>query len=103
MGYNTRYHLTYPDTPFDQVDKLDQELEEVCEDYGFVAAGEPCKWYDHEDDLRAFSKSKPGLLLKLKGEGEEAGDLWVKYFRDGLMQECRAKIVYPEMDELNWR
>jgi hypothetical protein len=55
---------------------------------------ESSKWYEHEDDLRELSARHPDTLLTLSGEGEEAGDIWVKYFLNGEMQECKAKITF---------
>jgi hypothetical protein len=60
---------------------------------------ESVKWYQHDDHMRLLSKKHPSILFTLRGEGESPGDLWVKYYRGGKMQECKAKIVYPEFDE----
>lgn len=57
---------------------------------------ESCKWYDHEDELRTFSKKYPNWLFTLDGKGEEAGDLWKKYFLNGKVQLAKAKIVFDE-------
>jgi hypothetical protein len=59
---------------------------------------EPCKWYDHEDELRIFSANYPKWLFTLEGKGEEAGDLWKKYFVNGKMQLANAKIVFDEFE-----
>ncbi len=60
---------------------------------------EPCKWYGHEKDMKAFSRHFPDLVFKLEGRGEEPGDLWVKYFKNGKMQRCHAKITFAPFDE----
>lgn len=60
---------------------------------------ESSRWYDHEDEMRSFSEQFPHVLFTLSGEGEENGDLWKKYFRNGKMQAAPAKITYAEFDE----
>lgn len=95
MGYNTHYDLdSTPWTP-DVRAAVDADEEYIRE-----ASENEChaKWYDHEEEMRAFSKRFPGVLFTLCGEGEEGGDLWRKYFRDGLMMEARAVITYPEFN-----
>lgn len=59
---------------------------------------EEMKWYDHESYMRGMSLSLPDVLLELSGEGEDSGDMWRKYFLNGKMQVCRAKIIYPQFD-----
>lgn len=95
MGYNTQYSL-----------KVTPEIEEVRvavqddEDLAWAfERGEACKWYDHEHDMIAFSKRFPDVLFELSGEGEEGGDLWRKYFKNGKVQRCPAIITYDAFDE----
>jgi hypothetical protein len=61
---------------------------------GFTA-----KWYDHENDLKTFSKNYPDLIFKLKGIGEEYPDIWIKYFKNGKMQQVDAVITFSKYDE----
>lgn len=56
------------------------------------------KWYDHEDDLRAFSSLYPEYLFQLDGLVEE-GTRWRKYFKNGKMQDAQPEIIYPPFDE----
>ncbi len=62
------------------------------------STSENCKWYEHEDDLRKFSKMYPNWLFQLDGGGEESGDVWRKYFVNGEMQNANAKTVYEDFD-----
>lgn len=55
-------------------------------------------WYDWREDMKEFSLRHPGVLFTLEGEGSSPGDSWIAYFKDGKMQECRAKITYDEYD-----
>ena len=64
-----------------------------------IGSTDEVKWYDHEDDVKELSKKFPNSIFELTGEGEESVDLWVKYFKDGKMQVCGAKIVYDDYDE----
>lgn len=106
MGYYTDYEL-------EVVDCADLELEDVTaaaevfpeQEYSELltkllnGSGYNCKWYEHEKDMRAFSRLCPDVLFRLKGHGEEEGDIWVKYFKNGMMQECRAVITFDPFDE----
>jgi hypothetical protein len=94
MGYYTRYEVEIkPDS---------NEIREAIEEneyMNYAFDGNECKWYEHEGDMKELSRQFPDALFKLTGEGEEAGDLWHKYFKNGKMQSCYAKIVYDEFDE----
>ncbi len=99
MGYYTRHELTIVEGDNDLIEALRNCSEEAS--YALAENGdaeESCKWYDHEIDLKAFSSRVPNALFKLTGEGEEAGDLWVEYYKAGKMQRCPAKITYDEFD-----
>ena len=56
------------------------------------------KWYDHEDDMKRLSLKFPEVVFTLKGEGEESGDVWVKYFKNGKIQTSKAEIVLDPFD-----
>lgn len=98
MGYYTRFELEFS--------PQDNEIEtQIIEDQSKTLYGgesdpfdDSCKWYEHEEEMRAFSKRFPKKMFVLKGEGEEAGDVWIKYFQDGKMQACKAELVFPEFD-----
>jgi hypothetical protein len=99
MGYYTNYTLEVIETK-DNEDSIWEHIEDN-EDLSYAVGeySQECKWYDNEKDMRAFSKIYPNTLFKLKGEGEEAGDVWIKYFKDGKMQSCPAKITFDDYDE----
>lgn len=90
------------DAEYDLETALEKVLLDKEGDYlasAYRGYGQSMKWYDHVKDMKALSQQFPTVLFTLKGEGEEAGDLWIKYFRNGKMQECRAEIVFPPFDE----
>lgn len=94
---------------FDERLSLEVELERVLSEdtpsgYGkwidFVNGdADTCSWYDHDVDMKWLSEKFPTVLFTLKGEGEESGDMWIKYYRNGKCQECRAEIVFAPFDE----
>jgi len=57
------------------------------------------KWYDHEKDMKEISKRHPEVLFTLSGVGEEPGDIWRAYHKNGKVQECRAMIVFDTYNE----
>lgn len=56
------------------------------------------EWDNREKDMREMSIKFPNLLFTLKGEGEKNGDLWIEYYKGGLMQRVVAEITFREFD-----
>lgn len=108
MGYYTAYFLEVSEADGSALEinaerdlivllrEQNEEAEYCLADDGDCA--EQGKWYDHEADLSAFSAVHSGVLFTLSGEGEESGDLWVKYFQDGKVQYEKANIRFAEFD-----
>ncbi|MGQ5176965.1 hypothetical protein ACSQ7W_11750 [Bacillus halotolerans] len=104
MGYYTQYEV-----------EVEKDLEKILEYIngeenanGFLEAvfngwADELKWYGHEEDMREISRLFPDVLITLKGEGEESGDVWRKYFKNGKMQSCYAKITFDDYDEKELR
>ena len=57
-----------------------------------------CKWYEHTEDMRKISKIYQNVIFSLYGNGEEDGDMWVKYFMNGKVQTEDAVITYADFD-----
>jgi hypothetical protein len=65
---------------------------------GTIITGDSVKWYDHDQECSDMSKQFPGVVFKLHGDGEETGDMWDAYYKDGKCQICRATFVFPPYD-----
>lgn len=94
MGYYTRYRLEYDEKllPDNEVDNLIDIIDELpIHDYS-----DSCKWYEHEEEMVSISEQFPTILFILSGEGEESGDIWRKYFKNGKVQVAEAKITFDE-------
>lgn len=101
MSYQTRYSLEIIEGNPSLIEKLRSENDWAHS--MFNNDGKPNdsgSWYSHSDDLCAFSMEHPFAVFKLIGEGEEVGDLWQKYFKDGKMQVCEAIISYHPYNPL---
>src|SRR5690242_6334705 len=112
MGYSTRYSLSVELLIGGQKAKLadDAPLLAIIEQFRAEHGGaeyaldkdgatyDSCKWYEHEDDLRAFSTKYPNVLFTLHGEGEENEDIWDKYFLNGKCQVAKAEWTIPPFD-----
>lgn len=107
MSYYTRYVLTVDAGPADQGDYCNhcggtgkvttsvvQHLPQILE--------EPQTWYDHEQDMMKFSKKYPNTTFRLTGEGEEQGDVWVKFFKNGQVQGRKATITLDDSTPTDW-
>lgn len=102
MGYLTNYNLKTK--PYKE--GLIQEFLDEDNAYGFDEDGntvDAVKWYTHEEDLKNFSLKHPNILFILDGEGEENGDMWLLYVKNGKSQRCRAITTYEEFDEKELR
>ncbi len=108
MGYNTRYTLT-----LHRASDFSPEVEGKAEIiHALRSASESARyclrdngrsnecggWYENESELISFSDQHPEVVFVLHGEGEESGDIWTKYFLDGLVQRERAKVVIEPFD-----
>jgi len=104
MGYYSYY--TFSVSEGNEIDD-DQAVAELREENtnAEIALGEDgypdghLTWYDHEKDLKEFSKKYPNTVFHLSVEGEENGDMSDKYFKNGKMQICKAEITFPPYDE----
>ena len=102
MGYYTQYTL--------KVEGDNPTLEEVADvlveisDYGVrtiwwvenLKGEDVAKWYDYQKNMKQLSARYPNVLFTLHGLGEEAGDEWVEYYKNGKYQrEVREEWSPP--------
>ena len=101
MGYMTTYTLSAMHTI--TTEEAIADLVDTCEEAAYCLARngdskDSSKWYSHEEDLAAHSAANPGILFTLSGEGEDAEDIWKKYFLNGKVQVAKAEITIPAPD-----
>lgn len=65
---------------------------------GEFFGGDTAKWYECSSDMAALSSKYPALLFILDGEGEEAGDIWRAWARNGNIKMVQAMVVIDEPD-----
>ena len=93
MGYYTKYSIN-GNTELIELLVLENENAAYA-----LQDEESCKWYDHERELKEFSNKHPNSLFTLNGIGEEEGDIWRKYFFNGMVQKEEAIITFGEFDK----
>jgi hypothetical protein len=102
MGYYTRYELDILDIGEENLDLIRNAV--VSEDYEMRASDlldrqtDDLKWYQHDEEMRQFSKKFSTAVFTLSGFGEESGDVWVKYYHNGKLHDAETKIVHEQFD-----
>ena len=91
MGYYTRFDIS------SNSQEVINTINEVS-GYGDVESDE-IKWYHHKDHCITVSKMFPHELITVEGVGEEQGDQWKAYYKNGKMQHCKALITFEPFDE----
>jgi hypothetical protein len=110
MSYKSYFNLTLlnPATrkvlPLDEAAGIIGELRGQCEEAGIALDGEggsriDWPWYDHDEDLKEFSKQYPHTLFELHRAGEDHDDAEYLYVLGGRSQLCLGQMVYQEYDE----
>jgi len=101
MGYYTHYNLDMDDG--ERSAEIIEKLRSTNDDahWAFTSDGS-CEtevtWYEHEADMREFSKQYADVVFTLDGDGDGSDDMWTKYFKNGKMQACYGEVVYPPYD-----
>lgn len=99
MGYYTKFDLEVinDNSDINHHFEVSQESEYGCDD----VFDDDIKWHNHENDMLSYSKKYPNVVFKLLGKGEIWDDHWIKYFKNGKIQRCYAKIdiKFDDFDE----
>lgn len=98
MGYYTTHKLEIIKGDNNYTD-YKQEIGEISGYGSSLFSGEEHKWYESNEHMIDYSKNHPNTVFKLSGEGEESGDIWSRYYKNGKVQSCKAKIVVDDYDE----
>lgn len=72
------------------------ELSDWCDDY--INDGQEAKWYSYDEDCTQLSRDFPNVLFVLEGSGEESGDVWKAWYRNGKTARVKATLVFEEPD-----
>jgi len=92
MGYYTDFTIT-TDSNAIITSLVCTALAEIS-GYEFEDGNTNAKWYDHEDHIAQVSKQFPLTLITVDGEGEESGDIWRLYARNGEFEKVEAKVTF---------
>jgi hypothetical protein len=104
MGYYTHYKLSAR-TIDGKASDLPQEAfslgGEAWETSGVDAIPSGCevKWYGHDSDMVQLSTRHQDIVFVLDGDGEEAGDVWRKFYLNGKMHCWRASVERPPLTQ----
>lgn len=105
MGYETSFKITVePRSTRSLLEAIVEKIENLDNCYPYVnsqgnAIHASCKWYEHEDDMRIVSTHFPEIVITVNGDGEESGDLWRRYYKNGKCQKAETRITFTEFNE----
>lgn len=107
MGYYTDFEVSVVDGDDNDVIALEEALGKYTA-YSFSSYPNDgnvylndAKWYDHEKDMLVVSKLPQfaGKLLLVHGDGEESGDVWDMWVKDGKKFRGTYVMIAPEFSE----
>lgn len=88
MGYYTNYEYEegFDAKAFEELNKISQ-YNHPCMD--------EVKWYEYGEDMKSLSKLFPDRIFVLSGVGEEQGDEWKDYFKNGAVKTIKPVKTWP--------
>lgn len=103
MGYYTDYTIRVSpvtaaeiNADLESFQALFEELTGYQLDDEFQLYG--VKWYEHEKNMIELSKLYPTAVWQLDGVGEEEGDVWRVYFKNGKKQDANTQVIVTHED-----
>jgi len=98
MGYYTRHAVEIIEGPSESI--LENETFDV--DYSFEEVqGSSLKWYDCHRDMLDMSMRHPDSVFQVTGFGEEVGDYWRKYYKNGKWANATHAFSPYKEEELS--
>jgi hypothetical protein len=99
MAARTYFDLSiiHPDS-----EKIMDDLLENNEDARRSLNGDndPQHWYNHEEDLKEFSKKYPDAFFQMECVSENGGDQqWMVYAQNGKSYYDNVILTYPDFDD----
>ena len=91
MGYYTTFEVTVTPEPDGFAEAL-EELTGQCMDDGYIG---DTKWYDCDKDILELSRAYTGCAFRVEGRGEEHGDHWVLYAKNGKSVKYKREEWTP--------
>ena len=98
MGYSTNYKLST--IPASEHKAALAMFTQLCDDYDPFR--ESCKWYEHERDASTASCNLPGVIIRIDGAGEDAGDEWTLYAFEGETVKHKREPWTPPPPPETW-
>lgn len=105
MGYITQFELDVTGFSEDALAEFEEAADNHEETpcgihYSDFVNGETisCKWYNSKEDMIDLSKKFPELLFSVDAAGEEPGDLWRAWARNGKYKRIEPEMVWPKID-----
>lgn len=102
MGYETYYTLTIQEPQYPTIAEIIAQLRKASDGASYAikddgSTYDRVKWYDHVDDMKAFSRNYPDHLFILDGIGEDSERFRI-YFKNGKTQDAQPRTVYDDFD-----
>jgi len=96
MGYSTQYNLKILNSksikPIENLVTFSDGARDAIDIFG--KRYNATKWYDSRDDMIKLSIIYPKYLFQLKGIGEEKGDTWKEYYKNGHCDSRKMNVIF---------